>query len=154
MSPETEKIEPSDAVETMTNNNSAVSKLPPAAAAANGDTGGAGLIEEVVEEGHIVLEQGQHVVMVTEGEMGQQQIVITDGGAGLIQLDNGQQLLMKSEPEDLSLVTSDPVSQTGQGQQADIDMEAGAQAIQVTPLTNHSLVLLTADQSKTSIESN
>ena len=153
MSPETEKIEPSDAVETMTNNNSAVSKLPPAAAA-NGDTGGAGLIEEVVEEGHIVLEQGQHVVMVTEGEMGQQQIVITDGGAGLIQLDNGQQLLMKSEPEDLSLVTSDPVSQTGQGQQADIDMEAGAQAIQVTPLTNHSLVLLTADQSKTSIESN
>ena len=151
MSPETEKIEPSDAVETMTNNNSAVSKLPPAAAAANGDTGGAGLIEEVVEEGHIVLEQGQHVVMVTEGEMGQQQIVITDGGAGLIQLDNGQQLLMKSEPEDLSLVTPDPVSQAGQGQQADIDMEAGAQAIQVTPLTNHSLVLLTADQSQTSI---
>ena len=149
MSPETEKIEPSDAVETMTNNNSAVSKLPPAAA--NGDSGGAGLIEEVVEEGHIVLEQGQHVVMVTEGEMGQQQIVITDGGAGLIQLDNGQQLLMKSEPEDLSLVTPDPVSQAGQGQQADIDMEAGAQAIQVTPLTNHSLVLLTADQSQTSI---
>ena len=153
MSPETEKIEPSDAVETMTNNNSAVSKLPPATPA-NGDTGGAGLIEEVVEEGHIVLEQGQHVVMVTEGEMGQQQIVITDGGAGLIQLDNGQQLLMKSEPEDLSLVTPDPVSQAGQGQQADIDMEAGAQAIQVTTLTNHSLVLLTADQSKTSINSN
>ena len=151
MSPETEKIEPSDAVETMTNNNSAVSKLPPGTPA-NGDSGGAGLIEEVVEEGHIVLEQGQHVVMVTEGEMGQQQIVITDGGAGLIQLDNGQQLLMKSEPEDLSLVTSDPVSQTGQ--QADIDMEAGAQAIQVTTLTNHSLVLLTADQSKTSINSN
>ena len=55
---------------------------------------GAGMMEEVVEqvveEGAIVLEQGQHVVMVTEGEMGGQQIVITDGGEPrLIQLQSG-----------------------------------------------------------------
>ena len=82
---------------------------------------------QVVEEGHIVLEQGQHVVMVTEGDMGQQQIVITDGGAGLIHLQPGQQFVMKSEPEDLSLV-SGPGGSGGRS----IDMEAGAQAIQAS----------------------
>ena len=82
---------------------------------------------QVVEEGHIVLEQGQHVVMVTEGDMGQQQIVITDGGAGLIHLQPGQQFVMKSEPEDLSLVSG-----TGGSGGRSIDMEAGAQAIQAS----------------------
>ena len=78
-----------------------------------------------MEEGqHIVLEQGQHVVMV-EGDMGQQQLVITDANSGIIQLGNGQQFVMKSEPEDLSLVSG---STGGRG----IDMEAGAQAIQAT----------------------
>ena len=124
----------------MTNNNDSVNKVTgtggmpatsvitrTAAPVVNGDTAN-GMIEEVVEqvveEGHIVLEQGQHVVMVTEGEMAGQQIVI-DGGGGLIQLQPGQQLVMKSEPEDLSLVPGD-------AGRAGIDMEAGAQAIQAS----------------------
>jgi len=57
--------------------------------------------------------------------MGQQQLVITDASSGLIQLRNGQQFVMKSEPEDLSLVSG---STGGRG----IDMEAGAQAIQAS----------------------
>ena len=144
-----EKLEVDSDTNRMTNNNSAVAKLPPPGAAAsvitraappapppdviNGDGGaGAGLMEEVVEQvvtedGHIVLEQGQHVVMVTEGEMGHQQIVITDGSQGLIHLQPGQQFVMKSEPEDLSLVTT-----AGSGGGRDIDMEAGAQAIQAS----------------------
>lgn len=89
----------------------------------NGDGDGAGMMEEVVEqvveEGAIVLEPG-NVVMVAEGEMGGQQIVINDGGEPrLIQLQGGQ-FVMKSEPEDLSL------------ENRSIDMEAGAQAIQAS----------------------
>jgi len=100
------------------------------------------LVEEghqIVEEGHIVLEQDQQVVMVTEGEMGQQQIVITDGSGGfapgtqVIQIHGaqGEQFVMdtralKTEPEDLSVVGGrDDQSRT-------INFEAGAQAIQAS----------------------
>ena len=130
--------------ESMTNNNISVNKMTPSTTSTNagtsvirssvmnGDTSeGAGMMEEVVEqvveEGAIVLEQGQHVVMVTEGEMGGQQIVITDGGEPrLIQLQSGVggQFVMKSEPEDLSLEAG--------AEGRNIDMEAGAQAIQAS----------------------
>jgi len=100
------------------------------------------MVEEghhIVEEGHIVLEQDQQVVMVTEGEMGQQQIVITDGSGGfapgtqVIQIHGaqGEQFVMdtralKTEPEDLSVVGGrDDQSRT-------INFEAGAQAIQAS----------------------
>jgi len=119
--------------ENMTNNNSSVSvsKMSPGTSvitrASRDSQNGImeEVVEQVVEEGqHIVLEQGQHVVMV-EGDMGQQQLVITDANSGIIQLGNGQQFVMKSEPEDLSLVSG---STGGRG----IDMEAGAQAIQAS----------------------
>ena len=124
--------------ENMSNNNISVNKMTPSStglgarsSVMNGEnTEGGGMMEEVVEqvveEGAIVLEQGQHVVMVTEGEMGGQQIVITDGGEPrLIQLQPGGQFVMKSEPEDLSLVP-------GEAGGRNIDMEAGAQAIQAS----------------------
>jgi len=98
--------------------------------------------QHLVEEGHIVLEQDQQVVMVTEGEMGQQQIVITDGGGGfapgtqVIQIHGaqGEQFVMtdtralKTEPEDLSVVGRDDHG----GQTRTINLEAGAQAIQAS----------------------
>jgi len=93
----------------------------------------------LVEEGHIVLEQDQQVVMVTEGDLGQQQIVITDGGGGfapgtqVIQLHGaqGEQFVMdtralKTEPEDLSVVGG------REDQSRTINFEAGAQAIQAS----------------------
>ena len=139
-----EKIENN---ESMTNNNVSVNKMTPSTTSTNAGTSvirtsvmngasseGAGgmmeeVVEQVVEEGAIVLEQGQHVVMVTEGEMGGQQIVITDGGEPrLIQLQSGgHQFVMKSEPEDLSLVPGEAGADS-----RDIDMEAGAQAIQAS----------------------
>jgi len=95
--------------------------------------------QHLVEEGHIVLEQDQQVVMVTEGEMGQQQIVITDGAGGfapgtqVIQIHGtqGEQFVMdtralKTEPEDLSLVGG------REEQTRTINLEAGAQAIQAS----------------------
>lgn len=100
------------------------------------------MVEEghhLVEEGHIVLEQDQQVVMVTEGEMGQQQIVITDGSGGfapgtqVIQIHGtqGEQFVMdtralKTEPEDLSVVGG------REDQTRTINFEAGAQAIQAS----------------------
>eukprot|EP00092_Neocalanus_flemingeri_P033274 GFUD01036185.1.p1 GENE.GFUD01036185.1~~GFUD01036185.1.p1 ORF type:complete len:626 (+),score=183.78 GFUD01036185.1:84-1961(+) len=93
----------------------------------------------LVEEGHIVLEQDQQVVMVTEGEMGHQQIVITDGSGGfapgtqVIQIHGaqGEQFVMdtralKTEPEDLSVVG------VREDQTRTINLEAGAQAIQAS----------------------
>ena len=77
--------------ESMTNNNISLNKMTPSTTSSNpgasvirtsvmnGDGEGAGMMEEVVEqvveEGAIVLEPG-NVVMVAEGEMGGQQIVI------------------------------------------------------------------------------
>jgi len=93
----------------------------------------------LVEEGHIVLEQDQQVVMVTDGDMGHQQIVITDGSGGfapgtqVIQIHGtqGEQFVMdtralKTEPEDLSVVGG------REDQTRTINFEAGAQAIQAS----------------------
>jgi len=93
----------------------------------------------LVEEGHIVLEQDQQVVMVTDGDLGHQQIVITDGSGGfapgtqVIQLHGaqGEQFVMdtralKTEPEDLSVVGG------REDQTRTINFEAGAQAIQAS----------------------
>jgi len=93
----------------------------------------------LVEEGHIVLEQDQQVVMVTDGDMGHQQIVITDGSGGfapgtqVIQIHGtqGEQFVMdtralKTEPEDLSVVG------VREDQTRTINFEAGAQAIQAS----------------------
>ena len=120
---------------SLTNNNSSLDKMTPGVITrvVNGSTESLmeEVAEQVVEEGgeqHIVLEQGQQVVMV-QGEMGQQQIVITDGSGSLIQIQGGQegeQFVMKTEPEDLSLVGGEV------REERSIDMEAGAQAIQAS----------------------
>ena len=96
--------------------------------------------EQVVEEGHQLVQlQEQGVVMVTQGAGGQQQLVITGGGhqfppgTQVLQLQPGQQQYvvrnLKSEPEDLS-VQQEP----GQDQATTrtINLEAGAQAIQAS----------------------
>ena len=120
----------------LTNNNDNLAKMTPGVITRVVNGSSENMMEEVaeqvVEEGgeqHIVLEQGQQVVMVTGGEMGQQQIVITDGSGSLIQIQGGQegeQFVMKTEPEDLSLVPGEV------REERNIDMEAGAQAIQAS----------------------
>ena len=96
--------------------------------------------EQVVGEGmasQLVLQQDQQVVMVTEGAMAGQQIVITEGGVGglapgtqVIQLGGGQTTVLdtsrplKTEPEDLSVVANTA--------RTTINLEAGAQAIQAS----------------------
>ena len=129
-----EKVESEQGI-SLTNNNSNLDKMTPGVITrvVNGSTDSMmeEVAEQVVEEGgeqHIVLEQGQQVVMV-QGEMGQQQIVITDGSGSLIQIQGGQegeQFVMKTEPEDLSLVPGEV------REERSIDMEAGAQAIQAS----------------------
>jgi transcription factor CP2-like protein len=103
------------------------------------------ILEEVVEEGHILMQdvdEHQQVVMLTDGEMGQQHIVITDGnlppGAQVIQLPDGNHSIvmnsgvLKTEPEDLSVREERMERMVKLPGNRQINLEAGAQAIQAS----------------------
>jgi len=100
---------------------------------------GDGVLEEVVEEGIIMQNVDNQMVMVSGGEMGQQHLVIsTDGnqlapGTQVIQIQDGSILVntMKTEPEDLS-VADERGRMLRLPSNRQINLEAGAQAIQAS----------------------
>jgi len=126
-------METEDLVDTGIDNNS---KLSDSMSADEGDS----VLEEVVEEGQILMQtvNDHQVVVVTEGSMGQQHIVITDGnlasGTQVIQLEDGNLVMdpsaLKVEPEDLSVREEERVVRLPGNRQ--INLEEGAQAIQAS----------------------
>jgi len=135
----------------MDNNSNMTGKLPDSIHPDDED-----VLEEVVEEGQILMQtvdDQQQVVMVTsDGSLGQQHLVITDGqfpqGTQVIQLEDGNHFKvvdsrsLKSEPEDLSVREDGRVisftNNHGNSQMIrlsgnrQINLEEGAQAIQAS----------------------
>jgi len=102
----------------------------------------------------------QQVVMMTNGDGHQQQVVITSDGGHLmatdnvihVQGDNNQTFVLhtsKTEPEDLSFSVGDRPAHEGGLRQ--IDLEAGAQAIQASAATAVQNVLRSLKESDKSI---
>jgi len=131
--------------------------------------------EQVVEEGQIVMQQVEmpntglegmvegQVIMMTNANGEQQQVVISsaggaaplaNGGTQVIQVQSGvggqtfmlETSNMKSEPEDLSFSVS-----REEGMRHSIDLEAGAQAIQASAATAVQNVLRSLKESDKSI---